>query len=96
MRLDKWLKVSRLIKRRTAAGAVCADGRAFLNGRVAKAHSEVKPHDRLTLLFGGKTIEILVLEVPAGAISASSASTLYQVLPQPRSPIGSDALDHDT
>lgn len=78
MRLDKWLKVSRLIKRRTVAGAVCDDGRVLINDRVAKAHTEVKPDDRLTLVFGAKRLEVTILRVPEGPVAASAASTLYR------------------
>ncbi len=78
MRLDKWLKVSRLIKRRTVAGALCDDGRVLLNGRVAKAHSEVKPDDRLSLVFGGKTLAVTVLRVPDGPVQAAQAAFLYR------------------
>ena len=79
MRLDKWLKVARVIKRRTIANEVCDNGRATINGRVAKASSEVNAGDRLTVQIGQKAFSLTVLEVPAGAVPASAASSLYRV-----------------
>ncbi len=52
MRLDKYLKVSRIIKRRTVANEACSGGRVEINGRTAKPGAEVKPGDRLTIRFG--------------------------------------------
>lgn len=79
MRLDKWLKLSRVIKRRTVANEVCDQGRVSLNGRPAKASTEVKPGDRLEVLFGHKTVAITVLAVPAGSVPAKDASSLYRL-----------------
>lgn len=81
MRLDKWLKLSRVIKRRPVANAVCDMGRVTLNGRVAKASSEVKEGDRLVIRFGGDRLLTLdVLAVPAGNITAKAAPELYRVI----------------
>jgi ribosomal 50S subunit-recycling heat shock protein len=60
MRLDKFLKVSRLIKRRTIAKEVCDQGRVLLNGQVAKSSSDVKVGDSLTIRFGRKIVTIRV------------------------------------
>lgn len=60
MRLDKFLKVSRLIKRRTLAKEVCDQGRVMINGQVAKSSSTVKPEDLLTIRFGTKWITVRV------------------------------------
>lgn len=79
MRLDKWLKVARVIKRRTIANEVCDNGRATINGRVAKASTEIKVGDNLVIQFGPRKLAITVLEVPAGAVAASRASSLYRV-----------------
>lgn len=79
MRLDKWLKVARVIKRRTIANEVCDNGRATLNGRVAKASTEVKVGDALVIQFGPRKLALTVLEVPSGPVAASHASTLYRV-----------------
>lgn len=79
MRLDKFLKVSRLIKRRTVAKEVCDSGRIMLNGRVAKAGAEVKAGDELTLSLGGRTLKVKILDTPE-TIKAQEAKSLYEVL----------------
>ena len=58
MRLDKYLKVSRLIKRRTVANEACDGGRVMLNGKVAKAGAEVKPGDVIELSFGQRSLRV--------------------------------------
>ncbi|WP_088105928.1 RNA-binding S4 domain-containing protein [Halalkalibacter urbisdiaboli] len=63
MRLDKFLKVSRLIKRRTLAKEVCDQGRITINGQVAKAGSNVKPGDELIVRFGQKLVTVKINEV---------------------------------
>ncbi len=63
MRLDKYLKVSRLIKRRTVANEACDGGRVMLNGKVAKASAEVKVGDTITIAFGNKEVKVEVLDV---------------------------------
>lgn len=63
MRLDKYLKVSRLIKRRTVANDACDAGRIMLNDKVAKASAEVKPGDTIEIQFGSKNVKVEVLEV---------------------------------
>ena len=63
MRLDKWLKVSRLIKRRTVANEACDNERISANGRVVKASYEVKVGDRLDIHFGTRTVAVEVLSV---------------------------------
>jgi len=60
MRLDKFLKVSRLIKRRTVAKEIADQGRIDINGKVAKSSSDVKEGDTLTIRFGNKTSEIMI------------------------------------
>ena len=64
MRLDKYLKVSRLIKRRTVACDACNAGRVSVNGRVQKASYDVKPGDRIEIRYGEKpqTVEVLSVE----------------------------------
>lgn len=79
MRLDKFLKVSRIIKRRTLAKEVCDGGRAALNGRTAKAGSEVKAGDLLELDFGPKRLKVEILDTPA-TVRADQARGLYRVL----------------
>ena len=63
MRLDKWLKVSRLIKRRTVAQEACDGGRVSLNGRVAKPSADVKEGDVIEISFGAKKVRAEVLSV---------------------------------
>lgn len=61
MRLDKFLKVSRLIKRRTVANEACGAGRVLVNGKPAKASLNVKPGDVIEIAFGTKTVKVEVL-----------------------------------
>jgi ribosomal 50S subunit-recycling heat shock protein len=80
MRLDKFLKVSRLVKRRTVANDLCDGGNVHINGKAAKAAAEVKPGDELTLYFGNRTLKALVNAVPEKAVSVQQAPTLYTLL----------------
>jgi len=84
LRLDKYLQVSRLVKRRTLAKAICTQGRVQINGRVAKAGAEVKAGDRLQLDFGRRTLVVEVLAVPEGAVKAGEAASLYRVIEEKR------------
>jgi len=79
MRLDKYLKVSRLIKRRTVAKEVCEGGRVTINGKIAKASSEVNPGDQLVITFGQRVLKVKVLATPE-AVKAQDAKSLYEVL----------------
>lgn len=63
MRLDKYLKVSRLIKRRTVANEACDAGRIWVNGKVAKASVHVKPGDVIEIQFGNRNTKVEVLGV---------------------------------
>ncbi|MCD7708941.1 MAG: RNA-binding S4 domain-containing protein [Clostridiales bacterium] len=63
MRLDKFLKVSRLIKRRTVANEACDAGRVILNGKPAKASASVKVGDEIEILFGQKSVRVRVLDI---------------------------------
>lgn len=63
MRLDKFLKVSRLIKRRTVANEACDAGRVMINGKPAKASTNVKVGDVIEILFGTKTVKVEVLDL---------------------------------
>ena len=81
MRLDKYLKVSRIIKRRTVANEAAGLGRVQINGKVAKASSEVKEGDVLTLLMGGRHLRVRILSVQEHAAKAD-ASSMYEVLPE--------------
>ena len=63
MRLDKFLKVSRLIKRRTVANEACDSGRVMINDKVAKASTNVKVGDIIEISFGNKTVRVEVLDI---------------------------------
>ena len=80
MRLDRWLKLARLIKRRTVANEVCDQGRVTLNGRTARASSEVKPGDHVTIRFGHQTLDVEIVSVPAVAPIARDASLTYRLV----------------
>lgn len=80
MRLDKFLKVSRLIKRRTVANEACDGGHISANGRVVKASYDVRVGDVLTLSFGQKTLKVEVLAVNEYAGKADAAA-MYREIP---------------
>ena len=77
MRLDKFLKVSRLIKRRTVANEACDNGRVSVNGRVVKASYEVKVGDRLEITMGPRIIAVEVVQV-AETVRKDDASAMYK------------------
>jgi ribosomal 50S subunit-recycling heat shock protein len=79
MRLDKYLKVSRIIKRRTVANEACSGGRVTLNGKVAKPGAEVKPGDIMTIRFGDHLGRYEILAVP-GTVRKEGAAEIYRVL----------------
>jgi len=79
MRLDKYLKVSRLIKRRTVANEACDAGRVTVNGKVARASYDVKVGDVLTIQFGARPISVRVLEVKETAYK-DDAKTMYEAI----------------
>ncbi len=80
MRLDKFLKVSRLIKRRTVANEVSELGRVFINGNPSKPAKQVKVSDIIEIEFGGRTVRAKVLKVPDGNVSVQEAQSLYELL----------------
>ena len=77
MRLDKFLKVSRLIKRRTVANEACDNGRISVNGRVVKASYDVKVGDKIEISMGTRTVAVEVLEV-ADNVRKDDAVTMYK------------------
>ena len=79
MRLDKYLKVSRIIKRRTVANDACDAARVTVNGRPAKASYEVKENDVVEVAFGARTLKIRVLSVKE-TIGKADAAGLYEVI----------------
>ncbi|HHW6016791.1 TPA: RNA-binding S4 domain-containing protein [Staphylococcus aureus] len=83
MRLDKYLKVSRLIKRRTLAKEVSDQGRITINGNVAKAGSDVKVEDVLTIRFGQKLVTVKVTALNEHA-SKDNAKDMYEIVEERR------------
>ena len=79
MRLDKYLKVSRLIKRRTVANEACDAGRVLINDRPAKASANVKIGDVITIQFGNKEIRVEVLDVQE-TVRKEEAKDLFRYL----------------
>ena len=79
MRLDKFLKVSRLIKRRTVANEACDAGRVTVNGQVAKASVKVKPGDIIEIQFGTRSVKVEVLDVQE-TVKKDEAKELYRYL----------------
>ena len=77
MRLDKYLKVSRLIKRRTVANEACDNQRVTVNGRVARASCDVKVGDGITIRFGQKALSVEVLSV-ADNVGKADAAAMYR------------------
>lgn len=79
MRLDKYLKVSRLIKRRTVANEACDAGRVTINGRPAKASADVKAGDVIEIRFGDKEVRVKVLQVQE-TVRKDDAAALFEYL----------------
>jgi len=80
LRLDKYLKVSRLIKRRTVANEVSDMGRVFVNNNPAKPSKQLKIGDIIKIEYHNKTITAKVLIIPANNVSIQESSTLYELL----------------
>ena len=79
MRPDKYLKVSRLIKRRTIANEACDAGRVLINGKVAKASANVKEGDVIEIQFGTKAVKVEVLNV-LETVKKDDAKDLYKYI----------------
>ena len=79
MRLDKYLKVTRIIKRRTVANEACDAAHVTVNGRPAKASYDVKVGDLVDITFGARTLRIRVLEIKE-TVGKNDASSLYEVV----------------
>ena len=80
MRLDKFLKVSRLIKRRTVANTVSEMGRVLVNGNSAKPAKQLKVGDIIEIEYSNRVDKIEVLVVPAGNVSVQEVSSLYRII----------------
>ena len=76
MRLDKYLKVSRLIKRRTVANDACDAGRVIINGKVAKASTEVKVRDEIEMQFGNRNVKVKGTDLKE-AVKKDDASDMF-------------------
>ncbi|MCQ2385208.1 MAG: RNA-binding S4 domain-containing protein [Clostridia bacterium] len=79
MRLDKFLKVSRVIKRRTVANDACDASHVSVNGRVAKASLDVKPGDTVEVTFGQKTLRFRILST-VESVRKEDAAAMYEIL----------------
>jgi ribosomal 50S subunit-recycling heat shock protein len=89
VRLDLFLKTSRLVKRRTVAQEMCGAGRVLVNGREAKPAKEIGPGDSLRLSFSTRIIDIEVLKVPASSKNAKDTpEELYKITSDQRIPGG--------
>ena len=80
MRLDKFLKVSRLIKRRTVANEVSDTGRVLINNNPAKPAKQVKENDIITIEYANRPVKAKILKVPDGNVSVQEASSLYELI----------------
>ena len=79
MRLDKYLKVSRIIKRRTVANEACDNSRVMINGKPAKASSQVKEGDVLEISFGNRTVKVKVLFASEN-VKKEDSKDMYEVI----------------
>ena len=79
MRLDKYLKVSRLIKRRSVANEACDAGRVSVNGKTARASYDVKVGDEIEIAFGNKTVNVRVTKV-AETVKKDEAGDMYEMI----------------
>ena len=89
MRLDKYLKISRLIKRRTVANEACDNGRVTLNGKTARASAEVKPGDIIGISFGNRETMVEVLAVQNNGRKEAAAG-MCRYLPVPEKDLPGD------
>lgn len=79
MRLDKYLKVSRLIKRRTVANEACDAGRVSVNGKAARASYDVKLNDIIEISFGARNVKVLVTDI-SETVRKDDAALLYRII----------------
>lgn len=79
MRLDKYLKVSRIIKRRTVANEACDAGRVTVNGKVARASLKIKPDDVIEVSFGARKVKVIVTAVNE-TVRKDDAELLYKII----------------
>ena len=79
MRLDKYLKVSRVIKRRTVANEACDNGHVEVNGKIARASYDVKEGDVIRIAFGERTVSLRVLDVREN-VAKANARDLFEII----------------
>jgi ribosomal 50S subunit-recycling heat shock protein len=87
VRIDKFLKLSRIIKRRTEAKKACANHCIIINGKIAKSGDAIKPLDKVGIHFRHKILEIEVLEIPNGNVSNNHTPQLYRVIKEKEIPV---------
>ena len=92
MRLDKWLKITRLVKRRAVANALCDHGKVAVDGRVVRASHAVRIGERVAIDFGPRRVIAEVAAVPSGNITVAAARKAYQVLEETKVPKPAFAL----
>lgn len=80
MRLDKFLKVSRLIKRRTVANKVSEQGRIYVNGIIAKPAKQLKQGDIISIVQADSVVKVKIVKLPLNNVSVQEASSLYEVI----------------
>ncbi len=80
MRLDKFLKVSRLIKRRTVANKVSDQGRIYVNEVIAKPAKQLKEGDIISIVRADSVIKVKIIKIPLNNVSVQEASSLYEIL----------------
>ncbi len=80
MRLDKFLKVSRLIKRRTVANKVSEQGRIYVNGIIAKPAKQLKEGDLISIIREDTEIKVKIIKIPVNNISVQEAPSLYEII----------------
>ncbi|MGG5359550.1 MULTISPECIES: RNA-binding S4 domain-containing protein [unclassified Enterococcus] len=89
MRLDKFMKISRIIKRRSVAKEVADKGRIQVNGKLAKSSSDIKVGDTLKIQFGNKTLEVKVKELHEST-KKEDAEKMYEILSEKRNETNND------
>ncbi|MFW6148849.1 MAG: S4 domain-containing protein [Atribacterota bacterium] len=87
LRVDKFFKLSRIIKRRTEAKKACDSNSVKVNDKIAKAGDDIKPQDKIKIFFRHKVLEIEVLEIPIGNVSISDSSRLYRIIKEEKKSI---------
>lgn len=80
MRLDKFLKVSRIIKRRSVANEVCDMARVFVNDNPAKPAKQLKEGDVIMIEYKTRVLKAKILKIPTGNVSINEASSLYEII----------------